>query len=152
MRELALGGDRVELLLAVIRSPDRAKAKPSDDFLRDQRRHYHEAQAVECEDVHERRVFDFSDQSRTNSNGMKLLCERQCASAASEKFFPKHAFQRCNLRADGGLGDVQFLRRLPHAAFLGDHPEVTHVMLVQKFHRKMVFALTFQSCPKFVIG
>ena len=70
------------------------------------------------------------------------LGQRQGASAAPKQFFLQHAFERRNLRADGGLGDVQFFRRLAQAAFLGHDPEVSEVMVVQKFHASRVFALT----------
>ena len=70
------------------------------------------------------------------------LGQRQGTSAAVKEFFPQHAFQCRNLRADGGLGDVQFVRRLAQAAFLGHDPEVSEVMVVQKFHASRVFALT----------
>lgn len=65
---------------------------------------------------------------------MAGLSQRQCAPAPFEEFFIQHAFQCRNLRADGGLGDVQFFRRLPQAALFGDHPEVTQMMVVQEFH------------------
>ena len=84
MRELALGGDRVKLLLTLIRSPDRAKAKPRDDFLGHQRRHSHETQAVEGEDVYEGRVFNFSDQPWADATGVKPLFQRTAQSGRQQ--------------------------------------------------------------------
>jgi hypothetical protein len=37
---------------------------------------------------------------------------------------------------------VQFLRRLPQSALFGNDPEVTEMVVIQKFHAGRVFALT----------
>jgi hypothetical protein len=73
---------------------------------------------------------------------MAGLSQRQGASTSTEELFIKCALQSRDLRANGGLGDVEFFRRLPQAALFGDHPEVTKVMVIQEFHVEMVFVLT----------
>ena len=58
----------------------------------------------------------------------------QVAAGATKKLFTEHAFERLNLRADGGLRDVQFGCGFGQAAFLGHRPEVTQVVVIQVFH------------------
>lgn len=73
---------------------------------------------------------------------MARLGQRKGASSTSKKFFIEHTFQRRDLRANGGLGDVQFLRRFPQSAFFGDDPKVSQMMVIQEIHLGSVFALT----------
>jgi hypothetical protein len=62
------------------------------------------------------------------------VSQRQTAADATKKFFTEHTFERLNLRADRGLGDVEFDCGFGEAAFLGHRPKVTQVVVIQEFH------------------
>jgi len=74
------------------------------------------------------------------------------AARAEKQFLSQHAFPSRTLGAYGRLRTVHFFRGLPKAAFLGDNPEIAQMVVVQEFHTETVFALTYQSIPKVVIG
>src|SRR2546425_3617724 len=76
MRELALGSDGVELLLASVRSANHPKAKAQGGFLLHERSDRDETQAVEGEDMDERRIFELADQPRPNARSVKPLFKR----------------------------------------------------------------------------
>ena len=71
---------------------------------------------------HDRLVWDVGHQSYPHKiltgrrEAMAGLRQRQGASAAVEEFLSDHALQCGHLRADGGLGDVQLVRRSAQAA------------------------------------
>jgi CheY-like chemotaxis protein len=64
-----------------------------------------------------------------------------------EKFLAEDTLQHGDLSRNGRLRYVQLLGRLAQVAFLGDHPEIPEVVIVQEFHRpqRIYFKLTTQS-------
>ena len=65
---------------------------------------------------------------------MAGLGQDEATTAASEKFLPERFFENAELRADGRLRHMEFLRRFSHAALSRHHPEVAEVMIIQPFH------------------
>jgi hypothetical protein len=61
------------------------------------------------------------------------ISQRQTAAGATKKFFTEYTFERLNLRADRGLGDVEFDCGFGEAAFLGDCPKIAQVVVIQEF-------------------
>jgi hypothetical protein len=59
-----------------------------------------------------------------------------------EQLLTENTLQGRDLCRDGRLRHPQLFRRLPQASFLGDHPEISKMMIVKEFHAWRVLGIT----------
>ena len=62
------------------------------------------------------------------------ISQAEIAPRATEEFFAQNGFERLNLRANGGLRDVEFGCGFRETAFPGNDPKISQMVVVQEFH------------------